>query len=77
MTDENTPKTVQPPAEPKPEPKPGHIPVPPEKDWNAENPDPYAGIDRRDPFAGRPPSKVPQPAEPPTSDPDPGPGQPK
>jgi hypothetical protein len=86
MADEKTPTPPAPPeapsqtAEPPPrtrEVRPGHIPVPPERSWDAEPADPYVGIDRRDPFAGRPPSRVPQPDEPPSSDEDPGPGQPR
>jgi hypothetical protein len=42
---------------------PGHIPVPPEKPWNAEPADPYEQIERRNPFEGRQASEVVRPDE--------------
>ena len=47
------------------EPRPGEIPEPREKSWDEEPADPYEGVDRRDPFEGRPPTTVVQPEEPP------------
>lgn len=60
-------------------PRPGEILEPKEKSWDAEPANPYDGIDRSDPFEGRPRSKVAQPKEIAVEPVDPattGPGQP-
>lgn len=60
-------------------PLPGEIPEPKEKSWDAESANPYDGIDRSDPFEGRPRTNVAQPAEisvDPAEPGNPGPGQP-
>lgn len=57
--------------------KPGHIAEPKERDWRDESADPYEGINREDPFKGRPETKVPQPEEPQLDEADSGPGQPR
>jgi hypothetical protein len=56
--------------------KPGHIAEPREKDWDAEPADPYEGVERKDPFEGRPASAVPKGADSPVEPVDPGIGQP-
>jgi hypothetical protein len=57
---------------------PGQIPEPEERPWDGEPADPFDGIERSDPFAGRQKTAIPQVDEP-VFDPDepPAPGQPR
>ena len=78
--EEAAPEPAAPPSTEGAGPRPGVIPEPKERPWDAEPADPYEGIDRSDPFEGRPRTAVPQPEELRTDDEDPfvdpGPGQP-
>lgn len=56
--------------------QPGHIPEPKEKSWDQEPANPFDGVDRSNPFEGRPKTDVPQPEQPHFEGSDPGPGQP-